>query len=403
MIAHPALLGGLFLGLILLIQRAAVRPALRWAFAVTPVPFWCYVLPMLGTAAGAWPAQSPLYGWCSTQLLPVCLGLLLLGTDVRGILRLGGQAVGLMLIGSGSVVLGIVIAWRLWHPWLPADGWQGLSALAGSWTGGSMNLLAVKEALGMSDAAIAPIILTDTIVAYGWMALLLMLSTAPGATRPAPLVSPQRGETSLREDRGCSRPDGRTMPATRDLELPGRVAPARLFATLAIAILMSWGAQCVARRLPIGVAVNAATWTVLLVTTVALALSLTPLGRLGRGEAVERLGMVCLLVLLASIGARADLRAARSAPVFLVAGVTAVAIHGAVLAVVGWRWRAPLGLLATVSQANVGGVVSAPLVASAYDRALAPVGLLMAVLGNAVGTYLGLTAAILCRAVVAGR
>jgi uncharacterized membrane protein len=45
----------------------------------------------------------------------------------------------------------------------------------------------------------------------------------------------------------------------------------------------------------------------------------------------------------------------------------------------------------------VGGVVSAPLVGAVYHQSLAPVGLLLALAGNAIGTYLGLASATLCR------
>ena len=49
--------------------------------------------------------------------------------------------------------------------------------------------------------------------------------------------------------------------------------------------------------------------------------------------------------------------------------------------------RAPVFFVAVGSQANVGGAASAPVVASAFHPALAPVGVLLAVLGYALGTY----------------
>jgi hypothetical protein len=49
------------------------------------------------------------------------------------------------------------------------------------------------------------------------------------------------------------------------------------------------------------------------------------------------------------------------------------------------------GLLSCGSpQANIGGAASAPIVASAFHPALAPVGALLAVLGYVLGTYCGL-------------
>jgi uncharacterized membrane protein len=49
--------------------------------------------------------------------------------------------------------------------------------------------------------------------------------------------------------------------------------------------------------------------------------------------------------------------------------------------------RAPLFFMAVGSQANIGGAASAPVVASAFHPSLAPVGVLLAVLGYALGTY----------------
>ena len=43
--------------------------------------------------------------------------------------------------------------------------------------------------------------------------------------------------------------------------------------------------------------------------------------------------------------------------------------------------------MAVGSQANIGGAASAPIVASAFHPVLAPVGVMMAVLGYALGTY----------------
>ena len=52
----------------------------------------------------------------------------------------------------------------------------------------------------------------------------------------------------------------------------------------------------------------------------------------------------------------------------------------------GQTHQAPFFFVAVGSQANVGGTASAPIVASAFSPALAPVGILLAVLGYAVGT-----------------
>src|SRR6185295_15212313 len=90
-------------------------------------------------------------------------------------------------------------------------------------------------------------------------------------------------------------------------------------------------------------------------------------------------GYAGFYLLLASVGAQGDLRKVLSHPQFVLLGVIVIAVHAV--------------FLCAASQACVGGYSSAPLVAAIYHPAMAPVGLLLAVLGNVVGTYLGLAVA----------
>jgi len=136
-------------------------------------------------------------------------------------------------------------------------------------------------------------------------------------------------------------------------------------------------------------------WTVILVTTLGLLLSFTRLSRLEHSGSTH-LGNYFLFMLLASIGARTDLRAIFQVPVFVLVGVVWIFIHAVCLFVAARLLKAPMFLMATASQANIGGPVTAPIVASVYKRSLAPVGLLMAVLGSILGIYAGLFCAQLC-------
>ncbi len=128
------------------------------------------------------------------------------------------------------------------------------------------------------------------------------------------------------------------------------------------------------------------TWTVVLVTSLGLALSFTPVRRLEQVGA-SRAGYLALYLMLTAIGAQADLKKVVEAPLYLLVGVIWLGIHIAVLFIVARLVRAPLFFIATGSMANVGGVVSAPIVASVYRRSLAPVGVLMGVSGYLIGIY----------------
>jgi uncharacterized membrane protein len=130
-------------------------------------------------------------------------------------------------------------------------------------------------------------------------------------------------------------------------------------------------------------------WTIIIVSALGIILSLTPLSDLEKAGA-SHIGNIFLYLLLATIGAKANLNAILEAPLFLLAGVLWIIIHAAILFIGGRLLKVPMFLIATSSQANIGGVVSAPIVATIYQKSLAPVGLLMGVMGNVIGIYFGL-------------
>ena len=109
-------------------------------------------------------------------LLPFSLMLLMVTVDLRAILRLGGKALVMMLAGSAGIIVGGPLALALFGRWLPPDAWKGMAALSGSWIGGSANMVALKESIGTPDALLGPIIVVDTLVAYSWMGVLLVMS-----------------------------------------------------------------------------------------------------------------------------------------------------------------------------------------------------------------------------------
>jgi uncharacterized membrane protein len=165
--------------------------------------------------------------------------------------------------------------------------------------------------------------------------------------------------------------------------------------SLMIALSLSIGAVCleVGKIIPpVGEVLSSFAWAIILVIIISISLSFTKLQRLEeKGASV--IGNYMLYFLLASIGAKANLTAIFEAPLFLAAGAVWILIHAVVLYSVGRLIKAPMFLIAASSQANIGGVVSAPVVASIYQPSLAPVGLLLGLLGNIIGTFAALITA----------
>src|SRR5690606_34425232 len=127
-------------------------------------------------------------------------------------------------------------------------------------------------------------------------------------------------------------------------------------------------------------------WIVVIATTLGLLLSFTRARNL-EGAGASRMGSVLLYVLVATIGMQMDLGAVLDSPILFLVGILWMMFHVLIMILVAWIIKAPFFYVAVGSQANVGGAASAPIVASAFDPSLASVGVLLAVLGYALGTY----------------
>ena len=349
----------------------------------TPV-LWIYFLPMLATTFGILPSESPVYTWIRRHCLPVSLILLLLSANLPTIARLGGKAILTMLAGTFGIVIGGPIVLLLFKNSLPPQAWKGIAALSGSWIGGSANLVAISESVGTPESLLGPIIVVDTVVGYTWMGIVIALSSLQ-----------DRYDRWAQVDRSIIEDINQRM---QEIDQSSR-RPLK-FTDLTMMITVAFGGAYLClelgQRLPqLGAVINSSAWTIILVTTLGLILSFTKLSRLEFAGA-SHLGNFFLFLLLASIGARADLKAIFQVLLFLPVGVIWIAIHASCLFLAGKLLKSPMFLIATSSQANIGGPVTAPIVASVYQGSLAPVGLLMAVFGSILGIYAGLLTAQLC-------
>jgi hypothetical protein len=102
--------------------------------------------------------------------------LLLLSSDIKAILRLGPRALITMFCGSAGIMLGTVAVMFFFRGRLGDQAWAGFGSLSASWTGGSANMIAVKEALSTPESVFTPMVVVDTIVPYVWMGILIALA-----------------------------------------------------------------------------------------------------------------------------------------------------------------------------------------------------------------------------------
>ena len=348
------------------------RPVMRY---VPPV-VWLYFIPMILTSVGVTPSQSPLYRWMAKYLLPFSLFLLTMSINLRALASIGRPAALMLLAGTLGVSLGVIAAFIATEAILPANSWQGLSMLAASWIGGSANMLAMQQNLEADPSLFGPVIVTDTIISYGWLGAVIFAGSYQLAFDR---WLGGRQETLAAVDLTLAADDGARKPVRfEDVML-------LIAAAFAIAIV----ARSIADALPpLGdpVIISASTWTVVMVVTLGLGLSMTRLSR-ARDFGAADFGYVGLYLLFPAVGAQADLRAITQAPQFLIPGLIMIVAHLGVLTLAARLMRLPSFFIAVGSIANIGGAASAPIAAAAYRPALAPVGALMGVAGYILGIY----------------
>jgi len=381
---------------------AATLGVVFWTTA-SPSPFWqrvykyvpalvlCYFVPALYNSFGLIDGEhSKLYFVASRYLLPATLVLLTLAIDLPATLRLGSKALVMFITGTIGVLLGGPAALLLWKALAPGsidpEFWRGMTAIAGSWIGGAANQAAMKEVFNINANVFGVMVAVDVVFANIWMAILLWMAAnhrridqnLNADTTAISALSDRMERMRLADERTPSLPDLMAMLA---LAFGATGLSHALAAPLAAAFTgVVW-----AERLSLA---SEFFWIVVLATTFGLLLSFTRARRL-EGAGASRVGTVLLYVLIATVGMQMNIGAVFNNPVLFGIGFTWIAFHGLLLLLVARLIRAPVFFLAVGSQANIGGAASAPVVAAAFYPSLAPIGVLLAVLGYALGTYGG--------------
>ena len=352
--------------------------------------------------------KSQLYYMASRYLLPASLLLLCLSIDMKGIIRLGPKAGIMFLTGTLGVVAGgpialLVISYVAPEGFIPAspeEVWRGLSTVAGSWIGGGANQVAMKEIFNVDETLFGTMVVVDVVVANIWMAVLLY-----GASISDRLDKKLKADSSAIEELKKRVTEYRSsiekIPTTQDMMIIlgvafGGVALSHWFAEFMIGWLGQYEETLEAIRLDS--LLSSFFWIIVVATTVGLVSSFTKLRKL-EGVGASNWGTVFIFVLVVTIGMKMNLGDILDNIGLFAIGIVWMLIHVVVLLTVAKIIKAPFFFVAVGSQANIGGAASAPIVASAFSPALAPVGVLLAVLGYALGTYAAWICALLMQGV----
>lgn len=379
MIQEPVQLFGYLAGLTGFIFWLGSLKRFEPFFKVLPPIVWVYLAPSILTALGLTPSSHAVYNLMSYILLPFALFLLTITIDLKAVRSLGKMALGMMLVGTAGVIIGTAVSYMVFRNYLPADGWQSLASLAGSWIGGTGNMVAIQQSLEAPSAILGPVIIVDSVVGYGWFGLLIFLA-----------VFQKRFDKAVNADRSALDRLETQLEKNKSDRIPAELPTVALIIGLGLAVAVA--ARTFSVELPVlgdPTVISHSTWAILIVVTLGLAVSFTRVRELERSGA-STIGYYALYLMVASIGASADMTSLMDAPAFALAGLLAISIHIGMLFAAAKLFRAPMFFVATGSMANIGGAATAPIMAGVYMPSLAPVGLLMAVVGYILGIYAAL-------------
>ena len=272
-----------------------------------------------------------------------------------------------------------------------------MSTIAGSWIGGGANQAAMLGVFHPSRELFSQMIAVDVIIANIWMAILLYL-----------VGSSDKLNKIFKADSSSI-----WIIKERMVKLQEQYSRVTSFTDLIIMLAIGFGITGLSHLLSDLITpwiqmnypslerfslTNKFFWVVIIATTMGVILSFTKVRNL-EGAGASVIGRAFLFFLVATIGMNMDLSQVAKNPQMFLVGAVWISFHMLSLVLIARLIKAPFFFIAVGSQANIGGPVSAPIVASAFHPALAPVGVILAVFGYAVGTYAAYLCAILMQLV----
>jgi len=336
-----------------------------------------YFVVMLFSTFGLWQKTDSVtltYKAVKSNLLPAMIFLMLLSADMREIFKLGKKMLLTFFLASFSIALGFIGMFALFHTYFGEESWKPFAALSGSWMGGTANMVAIQGALNLPDSAMGYTLLIDSIDYAIWVMILLAL--VPFAKK---FNLWSKADTSLIDEVGAR------LALKEEAKKP--ISFLSISILIVAAIVVSLFAQTIATYLPTTSFLTTTTWIVIIATLAGIIFAMTPLAK---QSGASTLANMMLYLIVALIASRANFAELTEAPLYIFAGFVIITIHVVIMVIFAKLFKLDLFTLGVASLANIGGVASAPILASAYSKALIPIGVLMAMMGYIVGTFGGL-------------
>lgn len=351
-------------------------------FKYIPALVIIYFGAMILSTLGVWDMNvesvSKARGVLKDAILPSMIFLMLLRADLRDIAKLGPRMIISFFTATFTIMIGFTVAFMIFKGSLASNAPLTFGALAGSWVGGTQNMVAVQQAVGLEGSGMGYTLLIDSIDYSIWIMFLLFL--VPFANK---FNKWTKADTS-KIDNINEHLTAKFSTISKEISFQD------IFFLLSIALGVTAVTGIIGNemvKIPALAFMGATGWTIITTTILGVICAMTPLARIPGSPEVSN---VLLYMLIGLIASNANFLELTQAPAYILAGFVILAIHGILMAIIGKLFKLDLFTCGIASLSNIGGVASSPVLAAAYSQSLVPIAVLMALIGVITGTFFGI-------------
>lgn len=326
---------------------------------------------------GLVPAASPVYDAISGPVTSLAIAWLLLAVHLGDLKLAGPRMLGAFALAGFGTAVGAMVGAGIFGGTFGENTWQLAGTLTGTYSGGSVNFVSVGRGVGLPDTLFAGTTAADATTTGIWMAATLILPIWLARFYPAPVP-------------GTVETDGEPVEVEHPFFARAALSTLDMAKLVAVGFLLVVGAEVVGGWVPV---VPPVLW----LTTFALILGHTRWFH--RPEGALQLGNLALHFFFVLIGIYSRVSEILSVGIeIFYFTLVIVGVHGLIVFGGGRLLRLDVGSLAVASQAAVGGPSSALAVAVSREwKGLILPGIIVGLLGYALGNYLGFAVAYLVR------
>lgn len=335
---------------------------------VSGVP-WVLTAGLVLSNSGIIPLESPAYGFVGQYILPLGIPFLLFKANLRTVFKDGGWVLPAFIIASIGICIGAITGFYLFD--LGAEGAKIAGTYAGAFIGGMVNFVAISQAVGMTPTTFSVALSASAPVAILGLLFLVALPSIPFVRRHIP------SRIIDRTSEADAQHVAEEFPRFRLKHVAAAIA-----ISFAICALSNW----ICTRLNLG------TYNLFVVTIITVILANVAPRPFARLEGDFALGMLCMYVFFAMIGAGTDaLGFLKAAPILFVYCAFMIAVHFLVLLPLAKLFKLDLADVIIGSAAAIVGAAAAAGIATAKGwKTLITPGISIGILGYVIANFIGI-------------